>query len=75
MADGEIKVFSTDIKSPRDLALHMKAVGVIPTTKKDVEDQRNEARDYDGTGPATPEGKWNEVGDDSFIGPITRYKP
>ena len=75
MADGDINVKNTDIKSPRDLALHLQARSAVPATKGKVEDMRNDSHNYDGSSPAEPDGKWSEVGDADFLGSVNRFKP
>lgn len=67
MAEGTINVVARDIKSPRDLCLHLKARG-LPFTRPVVERIRNEARNFDGPSPVTPDGRYSEVGMEDLVG-------
>jgi len=64
-----------DLKSPRDLAVYLKSRGLtVATAKKDhVEAARNEARNYDGPSSVFPNGQWNEVGTEEFLGVLRNY--
>lgn len=64
----------TDLKSPRDLAVHLKANGFSDAVKSDVERIRDDAKQYDGTaGPAAADGAWNHVGMEDFTGVLRNY--
>lgn len=67
MAEGTINVVARDIKSPRDLCLHLKARG-LPLVRSEVERVRNEARNFSGPSPFTPDGRFNEVGIEDLVG-------
>lgn len=67
MADGTINVVARDIKSPRDLCLHLKERG-LPSTRPIVERIRNEARNFAGPSPVAPDGRFSEVGMEDLVG-------
>lgn len=57
----------TDIKSPRDLCLHLEAFS-SPKTKAEIEENRNDARNFGGPSPVTPDGAHSLQGIEDFLG-------
>lgn len=66
-AEGTINVVARDLKSPRDLCLHLKDFG-LPAEKGEVERIRNAARNFAGPSPVTPDGAFSDVGLEDFVG-------